>query len=717
MGELLTEGTRFLPFTKVTPVAWSDRPCRVKGALDLTSAKVNGDVRLVGLYVGGELSLQAAEIGGNLLCRASAPRRTRLLDHAWLMGVRVRGSVDFTGTEVRCSITLENASIGGHVLFRRTRNYSFDFSCKVAGKIWLLNSDIASNVEFAGTEIGGDLRLDGARLGQNVTVNCRGSQRTRIKGDLLLRNAQIARTAEIRGACILGKMDLGGTTIGDSLILGFDLNDGPDRTIIRAEIRGGIQAKSVGIGRDAILMGLFASPGDDRDGGFQIRNHDVDFEGARINGRFSLHAPDVLLRDLLDWDDALTERVAIPEGVVEMLRYEARRAGTVIAGDLRLIRAQVGGSLILDAAQIGGDVNLRDTQVRANVECKPVHVIPPRPERGRVDRAHMATLVAHGDVILTGLNIAGDLNLREADIRGRLELHPEGEPANRDHVAQIGGALLLDGAKVSHVIIAGLSFDDVADARRNWIRAAWSRGDYLLLRSLFRGGHPDEDDESAPPAKHVVFERATIGQMEIVNPLPGVIDLSGLHVSTWKDRSNFYRDMLSRSYPFKKSSYRAVEKDLRNRGNDSEADEVYVMMRRRDRRYSKSFPRILSDWLLDMTVWYGTNALRPSLFMLLLFLVTARIFSDPGRVEYRVSPSSQKPVPTIVHPNAAEWNLSDALFLAVRLHVPIVSLGVGDDVQPSGNVWQAYGIVVVASSLVIWPLILASLSGLLRRRE
>ncbi len=448
------------------------------------------------------------------------------------------------------------------------------------------------------------------------------------------------------------------------------------------------------------------------------RRAHLDFEAARISGDFSLHAPEIVQTEVIEDDSQLVAGKPLTPGDRARLEQTARRYCSWVAGDLRLSRAQVGGSVVLNGAQVSGAIDLRDTSIRANVECRPVELQDGGPPgRGRAERAQFEAMAAHGDVVLTGLTVVGDLDLRDASIVGRLELHPEGGAVTRLWVASIGGALLLNGAKASHAILSGLSFDGPAQVRQNWFRAAWARSDYLLLRSFFRGGRPDDDDEAHPPAKKVVLERATVGQLEIADPLPAAIDLSSLHVSNWKDRSNFFREMLACSYPFKQSCYRAIEKDLRNRGNDSEADEVYVLMRRRDRRYSRGAARIFGDWLLDASVKYGTTASRLSLVLLALFVLTAWSFRDPGRVEYRISPSAQKPSPPVEHPKAADWGASDATFLALRLHVPIVSLGVGDDVQPSGTRWQLYGMFVITASLVIWPLILASLSGLLRRRE
>src|SRR5262249_9134225 len=148
-----------------------------------------------------------------------------------------------------------------------------------------------------------------------------------------------------------------------------------------------------------------------------------------------------------------------------------------------------------------------------------------------------------------------------------------------------------------------------------------------------------------------------------------------------------YLDMLERSEPFKQSNYIAIENALRNAGEDERADEVYVAMRRRDRRITssaakgfpgrpknvpdgpkngpngsknvaerpKGFPNWLSQtrarlkefaswlkkvlswlvpnwlrkfpgWFLDLSTGYGTKSLRLVVFMLALFALTVWVF-------------------------------------------------------------------------------------------
>lgn len=228
------------------------------------------------------------------------------------------------------------------------------------------------------------------------------------------------------------------------------------------------------------------------------------------------------------------------------------------------------------------------------------------------------------------------------------------------------------------------------------------------------------------------LERATIGQLRVVKPLPGTLDLSDLKVSSWEERSGFsFKDMLECSYPFRKSNYIAIENDLRNKGRDGEADYIHVRMRQRDRLYTNNLFRVLGDRLLDHTIKYGTTSTRLFLFMLITFVISVGIFNDPDHVEYKIIPSAEQSLVIadpavrtqgsadgklpIVHP--ADWSIGNAAFLAVRLHVPIISLGIDEEFQPSGFWPKAYAVAVEAIGWIVWPLFIASVSGFLRKRS
>jgi hypothetical protein len=234
---------------------------------------------------------------------------------------------------------------------------------------------------------------------------------------------------------------------------------------------------------------------------------------------------------------------------------------------------------------------------------------------------------------------------------------------------------------------------------------------------LLRGGQPE-----GTTAVRIGLERATIGRLQILEPLPGTLDLSDLKVCRWdlprgpSDEKYQYKEMLENSFPFRKSNYLAIEHALQNDGMNEQADEVHVLMRRRDRRNIHSCWMALLDRLLDLSTKYGTTSTRLVSVMLILFVISVWVFNDRNHVEYEIAPLGGKP-PPVEHPAPASWSVGDAVLLALRLHVPIISLGVDEKVQPSGTRLKAYAVIVVAGSWVMWPLLIASVSGYLRKRN
>ena len=158
-----------------------------------------------------------------------------------------------------------------------------------------------------------------------------------------------------------------------------------------------------------------------------------------------------------------------------------------------------------------------------------------------------------------------------------------------------------------------------------------------------------------------------------------------------------------------------IENELRNKGRDGDADDVHVWMRRRDRRNTRGLWPVIGDRFLDLTTEYGTTS-KPLFWIMLVWLIaTVLVFRDPARVSWDIAPARDQP-PAVQHPLPADWGTADAAFMAVRLHVPIVSLGVDEPVEPSDDWVKAYAMIVIAASWLMWPLFIASVSGYLRRR-
>ena len=495
-----------------------------------------------------------------------------------------------------------------------------------------------------------------------------------------------------------------------------------------------------------------------------VQETNISFSGAHTSGEFSLFSPK-LGQEILAEKMAEYKAAEITPEIRDAILQQASIQRTQIYGSLHLNRAQLLEGVVLDGALIAGDLDLRDASVKAHLNCKAIERGPAQFQRSLIHRVLCEALDMIGDVDLTGLDITGtgdgrngDLDARDARIRGRVELYPYDSTYTGvaiDNMAKLSGHLLLDAASISHLIISGDNFVPPVpppSVEPEKDRLAWLKDRTSNLRAigrlLWRGG-----EEEQIKSIRLGLERAMIGRLQVIQPLPGPLDLSNLKVDRWdldlESEPAIYQKLLSESYPFKRSNYFGIEKALRNEGLDEQADQVNVSMRRRDRQSTKSRMLILLDAFLDLSIKYGTTSKRLVVIILALFFMSLLAFRNPNHVEYKNQPNTPSAkledlqfvtgeseyqqngltekryltraaaVPGQVATKAAPtpWSIKDSALYAARLNLPIISLGLDDRVQPRGFRWKVLSILVIAANWVIWPLFIGSMSGLIRKRN
>jgi hypothetical protein len=681
--------------------------CRVRGNIDLTGAKIENNVVFVGSHFEKDLYLYNASIAGDFACHTikGFNKNARVRGDVFLSGANIGTNVSFEGAYLGGNLFLQNTSIGNTLFLRAISDLEKNIRCEIIQKAWMLGVTVAGDVDISGARIGDDLIMQNANIGQNFMAKIMGGFQSQIDGDTHLNGARIRGAVELGGAVLRGELDLDGASIDGGFTATFDLDDAADWQVKHSRVGRRIHAASATISHRVILMGLTVGPIDRAADGSTVKERGVHFLGAHIKGEFSLYS-EHLVGEILQSKKAAYQAREISTEMQRGVFEQARRERTVIQGDLRLTRAQVFGDISLGGVRIEGGLDLRDANVRANINCKPIELGPDEsPLRASVHWADFETLDMTGDINLTGLTVSGKpadrsdghLILRDSRIRGRLELCPRtdygqflmDDPNYKDKITNIRGDLRLDAAEISHVIISGENLVDevpiVEKNKEDWVR--------------------------------VGLERATVGRLQIVEPLPGTLDLSNLKVNRLDrlEDPSVYKDMLKNSHPFKKSNYLGIENALRNAGLDGQADEVHVLMRRRDRPNPlRSFWRWLLDVFLDLSIKYGTTSKRLVCVMLVWFAISVCIFSNRNHVEYDIAPQVDKPQ---ILKRPESWSTGDAALFAARLHVPIISLGVEEKVQPSGTNLKAYAMIVVALSWVMWPLLIASASGLIRKQN
>ena len=745
---------------------------RLGGGAWLLAARVKGNIDFSGVRLHGDLTLAVANVGGSLQCypagEGQAPERRpgkwcfmmdgivhienvrAAADMEWfkchvrgdffgagakiennvsfalshidndlsIPNASIRGDLNFSGASIEGTLQLQNVSVGGTLFLGPLTWSQENVRCQVGKTAWLLGIKVTGNIQLNGIRIGDDLILLNATVGQDLLAKPEAGFQTEIQGVAYLDRIQIRGDALFAGVILHKGLNMRGVAIAGDFALGLGLADTPDWKVVRSSLAKGVDAESATFSKRVMLSGVTAnSP----DGATRAL---VNFAGAQINGEFSLYSP-----EYIEW--LLKTRKAeflgreLTEEIENDLRNIARRELTSISGDLRLTRVQVLGGVVLDGASIHGELDLRDATVKAALNCRPINV-DGQLKRVAAQRADFEALDMTGDVDLTGLDITGkgegeqkkdgDLILRDAHIRGRLELSRYHEAADSfdanqrsEPEASICGDLRLDAAEISHIILSGNTFKDTDHARDPG--PGWFRRNVKLM---VRGGQEETKHEPI----RFALERGRIGRLQIVKPLPGTLDLSNLRVDRWDlpENPTVYQELLEHSYPFKRSNYLAIENTLRNEGLDKRADEVNVSMRRRDRRTTKNLAKIWLDSFLDVSIKYGTVSWRLACVMVLLFVLALWIFANPSHVEYSISPASQKP-PPVEHPAPTTWGLRESALFAARMNVPIVSLGIDEKIQPSGFGLKLFAIGVTAASWVMWPLLIASMSGFIRKKK
>jgi hypothetical protein len=211
--------------------------------------------------------------------------------------------------------------------------------------------------------------------------------------------------------------------------------------------------------------------------------------------------------------------------------------------------------------------------------------------------------------------------------------------------------------------------------------------------------------------------------------------------------------------------YFFLERSLRSTGNDDLADEVYLQLRRNERkriwpetkqhfkalRFRQGFAGLLRR-VLDTTWWlianYGVRPLQLLLFSVLMISLGVLVFSQPGAVVLKEKPRESMPDLTVSRSNADNFlvkevgstatpspspspsptplGVTQALGMSFSQFVPIVEVPSGSKWKPSDTlIWSsmpyisysAYGTIHRLAGAFLVPLGIAALTGFLHRRE
>lgn len=679
----------------------------VQGGANLDFMTVRADCRLELAAIAGDLQLRGFEVRGDLRVLAPADEPT---SGAGRCPVRVQGSLSMARAKIDGGMEVAYLSVAG----------DFDLRGITVG---LTLSIIGDGGEVSGSQqllvVGGRLALDAARIGQNLVLFDLataeiGLAAARIDDQLAVGDLEVANFHA--GSMHAGSVDWR-SSVG---VMHFHQAE------VRSTFYGRVHARTVDLWGarvhnlmlelvtdscslshlQATTVVLFGRPAGDEALLDRLWDHPVgqgfEFDGmtadaVEMTGEF--RQPVVL-------DGLKCGRLSIGQSgetstFARGLRMrDAQISGRVdirhvaiAAGGLDLGTGRIGTELVLGHCDIAGMLDLSDTEIGRAVDC-----------RGglRCAQARLVGTRCDGDLRVAELALIPDgvlepaLLARELTVRGRLEfaaLHEDGGVAS---VARIPGTLDLAGSTLGHLVLSGHGLGGI------------------------------DEDEQGP----VTLERARIGRLQVLDPLPRAIDLSSIQVDRWDLPRDDYEGLLERMPVLKASVYAAIEASLVNQGETELAARVYRAMRWRAAR-NRSHPwRRRWAWVLGVTTGFGTQSWRVAWMLLALFVLSTWLMSSPANImpsevalevlAERVSPDTRP----------EDWTLGSSAWLALRYTVPIIPvfaewewMAADRPLAITGTPLQSwlmsaedFAMIVSLLSWALWPLYLASVSGFLRRR-
>lgn len=652
-------------------------------------------------------------VGGTILASGLTVGR-----QVFLQGLRCEGDVFFD------SSTFENGFDAGahhveHVLV-------------VLGDLWLQGAQIGGGVWLHGAQLRKDLIIRGTRIEGAVSARTRG-----------------ASDGRVPPARVGGTLDLSGSTMSELVLSGASLDVLRVETgeMARITIRPGIVAAALEESQATSASGSTkrkvrlapANIGElhmsDVSVGKRISieadiERDAEMDSVRCGG------------DIGFWDDhatreALDDRLRSEEGWeggAPTSRFETR---TRLGGSLRCRGLRVEGQLVLNNVSAKGEVLLKNCVIEQDVHCGSVGAdLTSKSGRTRTTCSHLdlELTVCRGDIDLSGLDVRGEpgtVHARQLSVTGRVlfarplggEMDPrDGLPADIDRrvQAEVSSDVDLSVAEAAQLVVAGSSFK----GRLNLERGRFRRLDVLEAR-------------------------------EFTEP-----NLSEVQVDHWQIADEDLRPLLAASKPFARATYVEIEKVLRNRAQDGEADRVYRAMKarairetRRERAERRAallaagagadqeglatriagtgsyLLRTVGSRLQGMLYGWGTLYWAPLLvFTVLCLPLSWALMSEPENIDHAsesVEAGFARPI--TANPDAAsEWGAIDGLWMTVRHHVPVVPLNARSEYRPArrgallevpGVGWlrfvfstETYAVIVYLLSWILWPLFLVGLA-------
>jgi hypothetical protein len=506
---------------------------------------------------------------------------------------------------------------------------------RIGKNAWLAAATVSGSVDFSGTIIGGDFSLDGATLEGGLFCrpwrirlapldHYRPDQPTQATAGSLFCPTHIAGNALLAAAKVSGMVDFSGARVDGNL------------NLESADIKNGLFCKPMYdhhtiVGGRAILTAVRVS-------GL------VDFTGAEVKDDLNLESADIKNGF---WCKAVPER-----------------------------RTFVGGSVLMTSAHVSGGVNVSGAVVRSNLNLEGAVV------EGEFDCASATgqrTEVA-GDALFNGSRVSGGIDLtgltaRNLNLQGAAV---EGKLTCKETV--VGGRAVLNETKVSGQadfsgaqVASDLQMQG-AEIDGRLLFKQTSVGGLLDLRSC-RTRNAELDFTNTSP---VAGQRGT--------PRMPAVRIEGFQFQdlvlgdrdTGKETS--YLELLRASPTFEVSTYYMIEQWLRNRGDDDQANNIYLAMRQDRRKHTQmSGAARAADRFFDYAVFLALRFQYLFFVFLLALVVTTIVFSRPEALQPKEKTSEDV------------RGLMDSIAMAVQVNLPMVPFPVASKWEVTSKPIQMFG--------------------------
>ncbi len=541
------------------------------------------------------------------------------------------------------------------------------------------------DLRLFGTRVGGQLLMDGVVI-RGVPAEGASLEQLHVAGNLSAAGLDADGKLNFRGARVEGQMDFSGARVAGDL------------SLQNARLAGNLFLRPHK-GKRATITGtawMF---------GVQVGDL-VDLSGASIGG-------DLLLED------------ARLQGGLFCRPQDGQRVE--VGGNVWLTGAAVSGSVDLGGAKVAGDVLAESAEIKGGFFCR-----VEEGQRAEVGGRFWLSAVDIGSQLsLTGAKLAGNVVLQHAEIDGGVQACPQD-----GFRTEIGGQLWLVGAKVNGgvdltavqvsgaVYLQNARIDDLAIRSNEEHRVEF---DGLLDAEAAKIGRLELDGRTTAD-QAVKLSLAEVTHLNLQQSVPKQVELEGFQFQQLTLPKDNYLGWLAASSSFQASTYVFMEDWLRNHGNHSAANRVYLAMRRRDRwEGRKGMLRRLGDGLLDATIGYGIHWYRPLIFYFIpILLLSLLIFRNPQSVHRDVPKYPDATQLATIIPADSDWGLTEAASMALRTNLPMFLLMVDDEWQPSskaidcmgiplGISYAAYAMVVSLLSWIAVPLFVIGMSGILKK--